>query len=134
MNFIKRSIKFGKVYPQRRYGSLRDRLNSEQLAKDVEKANSDYQQQDFSKEFDFKQINEKNFPDEYEQHRRVEEVVEAMTEEEIKENTEIIKRTLIRGLRAAVIIGIGFAAFIFTYRMKRAEVWNLFFFFPFHTH
>eukprot|EP01064_Diplonema_japonicum_P005326 TRINITY_DN13592_c0_g1_i1.p1 TRINITY_DN13592_c0_g1~~TRINITY_DN13592_c0_g1_i1.p1 ORF type:complete len:142 (+),score=34.02 TRINITY_DN13592_c0_g1_i1:45-428(+) len=102
---------------QHRFGSLRDRMNSKKTVDsfeaEVQQLNQDIENLD-RRETGFAEIDR--------QARQAEEVVGAMTEEEIKENQEIIKRMLVRGLRAAVVVILGFWMVMVAYRRKRQEI------------
>eukprot|EP01062_Namystynia_karyoxenos_P007907 TRINITY_DN1278_c3_g1_i1.p2 TRINITY_DN1278_c3_g1~~TRINITY_DN1278_c3_g1_i1.p2 ORF type:complete len:230 (+),score=76.41 TRINITY_DN1278_c3_g1_i1:74-691(+) len=49
------------------------------------------------------------------------EAIAQMTEEEVRENLEILKSTAARGARAAAVVAVGMAALIFAYRHKRRQ-------------
>ncbi|KAJ9462124.1 hypothetical protein DIPPA_14862 [Diplonema papillatum] len=127
---------------QQRWATMRDRVNSLKLAEEAEanrnrSTNGLPEQVDpasmtgeelqrrlesLQREMKLDRQHNTGYADVDDSANRVEEIVQAMTEEEIRENQEIIKRMLVRGLRAFAIIGFGMSVVIYVYRRKRAEV------------
>eukprot|EP01061_Rhynchopus_euleeides_P048019 TRINITY_DN9991_c0_g1_i1.p1 TRINITY_DN9991_c0_g1~~TRINITY_DN9991_c0_g1_i1.p1 ORF type:complete len:189 (+),score=76.92 TRINITY_DN9991_c0_g1_i1:66-632(+) len=118
---------------QQRYASLRSRLQSDDLAKQQR-----LQADAFNLDSDLSQLSDDlKKSQQMEQHLRfqstgdadidrratgVNEVVEEMSEDELKENQEIIKNMLARGLRAFVVCAFGFAIALYVYREKRRQL------------
>eukprot|EP01063_Lacrimia_lanifica_P002908 TRINITY_DN11573_c0_g1_i1.p1 TRINITY_DN11573_c0_g1~~TRINITY_DN11573_c0_g1_i1.p1 ORF type:complete len:261 (+),score=81.07 TRINITY_DN11573_c0_g1_i1:60-842(+) len=118
------------VGQQVRYRSLRDAIHDKQLREAQQKRSEhaaleadlkglDADLRAAHHEYDLKST---GYAEVDQRARQAEEVVAAMSEEEIRENQEIIKNMLVRGLRAFGVAVLGIAIAVYAYRKKRLEM------------